>query len=395
MKRFRVTFALLFLAVSACRGSDAHLVGRPVTQAPHVDKPEVHVALMGATHGGSMFSAQHAMAGARLAFDLANQEGNLPVDVIAVEQDTSEDPVVVAEQVSDVASDRSYVGIVGWSSAPESSALAASAAAAGLPVVSVSPVGGTGGTDGYWSRMVASDRVLSGSVAHLMAGSAGRKPVCVTGDDGPRASNLMRWVSADLASRGVDVGLVKAVAAQQSDYLELVRSMEEARCGLVFWGGGTTEGGLIRAEMSEQGLSKAVMVGIDTLVADPFATAAGAAGDGTIAACACVDVSTSTSFDAQGFIQAYQSKYGSPPSVFSVEGWDAAQRYLVGIAAGNLDRTSIGQFLSEQERFEGLGGDYAFDRHGERTNPAVYLYEESQGVWASAGRWGSVIEQGR
>lgn len=393
MKRFRLTCALMLIAASACRGSDVNVVGTPVTEAPHVDKPQIHVALLGAIRGGSMFSAQHALAGAQLAFDLANEEGSLPVEIVAVEADTSEDPSVVAEEVSDLAGDQSNVGIVAWPSSAEAPALASGAAAADLPVLSVSPAGGTGGAEGFWSRMVASDRALARSSAHLVAASAGRRPVCVTGDDGSRASDLTRWVLADLASRHVDVGLTSAVAPQRSDYLSLVRSLADARCGVVFWSGGTTEGGLIRSEMSEVGLSRALMVGIDTLVADPFATTALEAGDGTIAACPCVDVSTSTSLAAQRFIQGYQSKYGSPPSVFSVEGWDAAQRYIEAIAAGDLDRASIGRFLAEQSGFEGLGGSYVFDPQGDSMNSEVYLYEEGQGAWTLLGRSGSVIKQ--
>jgi branched-chain amino acid transport system substrate-binding protein len=387
MKRFLLTgVVMLLLAVSACGGSEADVIGSPVTQAPHVDKPKLRVALLGATEGESMFSAQHAMEGARLAFDLSNQAGTLPVDIIAVGADTKEDPSVVTGQVSEAAGDATYVGIVAWTSSPESPALADSATSAGLPVVSVSPVAGIGTTNAFWSRMVTPDRVLAGRAARLMAASAGRKSVCVTADDGPRGLDLMRWVTASLASRVVEVGLAEAVPSEQSDYLDLVQRLAEADCGVVFWGGGTTEGGLIRAEMSEGGLRKAVMVGVDTLVASPFSTAAGAAGDGTIAICSCVDVSTSTSLGAQAFIQGYQSKYGNPPSAFSVEGWDAAQRILEAVGAGNTDREAIGRFLSEQRQFAGLGGSYIFDAQGDRTNAVVYLYELRQGTWTLASR---------
>jgi branched-chain amino acid transport system substrate-binding protein len=390
MKRFvlaRVvisTCVLMLLTASACRSSEADVVGTPVTQAPHVDKPKLQVALLGATQGESMFSAQHAMEGARLAFDLANQAGGLPVDVIAVAGDTMEDSSVVTGQVSEAAGDPSYVGIVAWTSSPESPALAAAAAAGGLPVISVSPVAGGGTTDGFWSRMVAPDKVLAESVAHLRAASAGRRPVCVTADDGPRGLDLVRWVTAALASRGVDVGFTQTVTAEQPDYVDLVGNIADAHCSLVFWGGGTTEGGLIRAEMTEAGLPEAVMIGVDTLVAGPFATAAGPAGEGTIAACACTDVSTSTSLDAQEFIQGYQSKYGNPPSAFAVEGWDAAQRIIAAVDAGNVDRATIGRFLSEQRQFAGLGSSYVFDAQGESANSGVYLYELREGTWTSA-----------
>lgn len=392
MKRPLRICILLLLGVPACRGSGGDLVGTPVTQAPHIDKPKVQVALLRATQGDSMFSAERAMEGARLAFDLANEAGALPVDIIAVEGDTMEDPSTTTGLVAEAAGDPSYVGMVSWTSS-ESPALASAAAAAGLPVLSVSPAGGSGAADGFWSRMVAPDKTVAGSVARLMEASAGRRPVCVAADDGPRGLNLMHLVASALTSRGADVGVTEAVPAEQSNYLDLVHNLADAHCGLVFWGGGTTEGGLIRAEMSAAGLSSAVMVGVDTVVADPFYTAAGPAGEGTIAACPCTDVSTSTTLAAQEFIQEYQSKYGSPPSAFSVEGWDAAQRILAAIAAGNVDRAGIEKFLSAQRRFTGLGGTYVFDPQGDATNSSVYLYELRQGTWALLGEAGSITRK--
>jgi ABC-type branched-subunit amino acid transport system substrate-binding protein len=48
----------------------------------------VKVALLAAISGGSSLSAIHAMQGARLAFDEANDVGGLPVDVLSESRDT-------------------------------------------------------------------------------------------------------------------------------------------------------------------------------------------------------------------------------------------------------------------------------------------------------------------
>src|SRR3972149_4155537 len=131
--------------------------------SPHEDRPDVQIALIEATSGGSSLSALHAMQGARLALDLANEEGGLPVDVLAVASDTEEDSTRVDEIVDELSGDPRYVAAVIWPSTEEAAELGDRLSTAGIPFIDLSPaVPGLGrrGWDG-WRR-----RPRDGGVPH-------------------------------------------------------------------------------------------------------------------------------------------------------------------------------------------------------------------------------------
>ena len=401
MKRMFFLVFVVLLTLAACRDGRVVPAATPVSPRASVERPPLQVALLGNTSGGDGLAAQHAMEGAQLAFDLANSEGELPVDVMGVATDTEEDRELTALAVQAAAADPSYVAIIGWPSPVEETALAEAAAEGGLPFINVSPVEPlrqmVEGVPG-WTRMVATDAVQAQELARYIARVVGPDTACVAADDEPRGLTLMRSVRRGLVELGVRVALARAVSPGLEYYTSLADAVGVSGCGVLFWGGGGTDGGVIRAELSEIGLEGVRMVGTDRLIGEAFIEAADPTGEGTVteegtlASCPCADVSTRTDLAAQRFVQSYQFRYGTAPPPFAAEGWDAAQSILAAVRAGNTDGASIAEYLAGQRSFEGLGGNYVFrPSDGELSSGKVLLFEQMQGRWVLLGSSRDVI----
>lgn len=386
MKRILPPFLLvgLLLLAVACRDQVVEPAATPVSPTAVEARPIVKVALFGATSGGSALPARRALQGARLAFDEANEEGTLPFAIEGVASDTHEDPEVTSKLLAAVEEDPSYLGAIVWES-PVESGTVAEVAQDGLPVLSTSPAGAAARQ--AYTSLVAADRAQAETAAVYIA-STGVKRACVATDSLPRGAFLGTAVENALHERGVKVPFFSLELPRQSDYSELANQVLEEGCGVLYWGGGGTEGGIIAKALADQG-ADTTLVGADPLIGEPFIVAAQGSEDGAVATCSCVDVSINTDLDSQRFVQQYQSRYGNPPSAYAVEGWDAAQILIAAIRSGATDRESVGGYISDLSKFGGLGGSYELDAGPVRPT-SLFEVQHSDWVWlgASASREG-------
>jgi len=148
-------------------------------------------------------------------------------------------------------------------------------------------------------------------------------------------------------------------------------------CDAVAWAGSPDPG----AELAQRLPAAVAIVGGDRLL-DPDFLDAGSAAEGARAGCACTDLSTSTDPAVLGFIQDYQSEFGTAPGPFAVEAWDAAGVILSALSGGS-GREVVAAALRDLEVFEGLGTTYRLATTGELAHP-----EDGVGVSElRAGRW--------
>lgn len=374
----RILLLLLLLSLAGCRDGVVEPAATPVSPTALEERPVVKVALFGATSGGSALPARRALQGARLAFDEANGAGDLPFGIEGVASDTQEDATSTSELLADVSADASYLGAIVWESPVESDTIADFASSERFPVISTSPARG-GAREGYVT-LVASDRVQADLAVRHIA-SSGVKKACVSADSLPRGASLASMVKDGLKEGGIKVPLFSLELPEQSDYTDLAGRVVQEGCHILYWGGGGTEGGVITAELAEAG-GEVALVGADPLIGEPFLLSADGAGEGTVATCSCVDVSIDTDLDAQRFVQDYQSKYGSPPSAYAVEGWDAAQIFIHALQTGATGRAEVNEYISSTTRFGGLGGDYSGDGdRGPRAFATLFEVQNQDWVW--------------
>jgi len=332
---------------------------------------------------GSLHRVVPAFQGAKLAFDAAALAGDLPVDVELVGEDTGGDPARAEGIARDLAEDPGFVGVIGGPFLEEASSVGAILDGAGLPTVSLSTlsVGLSGKGWSTWFRAVANQVEQAGALAERIAGMPrARRGVCLIGDGRVGSSSLLRTMTPALKGK---VSLKLTVPPENAGSPVVAAAVERAGCGVVFWGGLSTEAALLRLRLTDAGLEEAVLVGADGTKDQEYLDEAGPAGEGTIVSCPCVDLSTSTELPAQRFIQDYQSDFGSPPGVYAAEGWDVARMFVAAFRSGATDRSGVARWFRGLDRFEGLANTYAFRPDGELAPSAavVRFYRDEGGRW--------------
>jgi polar amino acid transport system substrate-binding protein len=129
------------------------------------------------------------------------------------------------------------------------------------------------------------------------------------------------------------------------------------------------------------------LLATDAVKTESYLTEAGSVGDGTVVACGCVDVTTSSRLDAQRFVNAFQFDIGASPGPYAVEGWDAGAAFVNAVRAGALTRQEVSAGLEGLTRYQGLAGAYAFTRAGElaASSAAIRFYRAEGGRWIALG----------
>jgi ABC-type branched-subunit amino acid transport system substrate-binding protein len=324
-----------------------------------------------------------AFQAARLAFSNAELVGGLPVDVEVVTYDTEGDPARTAEVAAQVAAGPEIVAAIAAPGLVHQQALGDALSAAGVPWLSLSGEGARLEERGWrgWRRLVA-DRGTEGAMLGRTVDTLRRseRGVCVMGDGTSSSDALLR-----AAVRAFDdpVVLRSTVAEIQQEVADSAAAVAATGCGVVLFGGDGSLGAALRRQLVEEGLAEVAFVGGDGIRDRSFLEAVGPAGEGTLAACPCVDVSTSIDLAAQRFIQDYQSEFGLPPGPYAVEAWDAARMLVAAFRAGAATREAVGAALEATAAFDGLARTYRFGPGGDLADPsrALTLSRVQGGRW--------------
>ncbi len=366
------------LALGACTDGDPGIPASPTPKAAVELAFIEDLSVEGASH-----RVIPAFQGAGLALDAASLAGELPVEVELVALDTGGDPARAISLANEVAGDPGYVGAIVGPFLGGQGPIGEVLDRAGLPVLSLSALDPGISENGWgaWFRAVADQTEQGSALAGLIEGSPrARRGVCLAGDGGASSEALLRGAAAELRGH---VSLRMTVPAEDAGSPLLPATVKRAGCGVIVWGGFSTEAALIRIRMTSAGLGSVILVGGDGAKDEEYLTAAGRSGEGTIVSCPCVDLSTSTDLAAQRFIQDYQAEYGSPPGIYAAEGWDVARMFVAAFRSGAVDRTEVARSLQGLDGFEGLANTYVFQADGELApgSAVVHLYRDEGGRW--------------
>ncbi|MBI4261837.1 MAG: branched-chain amino acid ABC transporter substrate-binding protein [Actinobacteria bacterium] len=352
-------------------------------------RPTVALAFIGDLSGPGREPAENAFQGALLAVEQAGASARLPVDLELVRLDTGGDPETAGRIAEEVAADGEVVGVIGPADSGGVDAAGDRLEAAGVPFVTPSATAETLSERGWthWFRAVASDRDVAGPVARYVAAVMGARSVCAVADGSPVGSGLAAMVASELREVGVEVPLQTSAPGGIADPGELAADVGEAGCGVVVHGGLAGEAAALRMALDRAGLTGVAIVGGEGLKQDTFVELAGETAEGTVAACPCIDLSTSAEPPALQFISDYQAEYGQAPGIFAAEAYDVAQLFVAGLADGNATRQSLTRFLHDLQGFPGLTRAFGFSRDGDlvRNASAVYLYRVQGGRWIPLG----------
>jgi branched-chain amino acid transport system substrate-binding protein len=350
----------------------------------------VKIAFQGALTGPNAQLVVPGYNGSKLAFDQANagKFGTLP-KIVLVQEDTQGSPTMAPAVANKVASDQSFVGVIGPAFSGESLAAGPIYDGGEIPFVTASATRTTINQQGWshWFRANANDDE-QGPTAGNYIGKV-MKPNCafVTSDDSAYGTALAATVQSTVDADMIPVTAeIRAVATGQTAFDTLITKIRDSGCKAVFYGGYDAEAELLRPQMTQAGLTDVTLVGGDGIKSSDYTSKAGPAGEGTIAACPCTDITKSTDPAAATFISDYTKAVGQPPGIYSAEYYDVARMYIEALKSGATTRRAITNYL-DTIHYTGLTKSYTFLTNHEinQADVKIYIWKDTGGTWAFQG----------
>ena len=233
--------------------------------------------------GGSAALGQQALNGVRQAvMDINAAGGILGQKIILQVKDDAGEPKQAISVANIIVGDgiKFVVGHQNSGASIPASEVYAEAETLEITPSSTNPVY----TDrGLWNTFRTCGRDdQQGTVAgkYLAQNYAGRK-VFLVNDKTTYGKGLADEVKKEMNKDGLKEVKEEGVNAGEKDYTALVSKIKASGADVIYFGGLYTEAGLIRRQMTDQGVT-ALMIGGDGLFSGEFATIAGPGGEGTI-----------------------------------------------------------------------------------------------------------------
>ena len=372
--------AVVLTALAAgCLGSDPEAPPGPVAPAPLPRTVAIWVELPRA--GAPAAEAGAMLAAVRLAVARHDRQ---PGDVrVVVRVSDSADPTTgswserqCARNAARIADDADAVAVIGtYSSACTAAALPVLNRAG---IVLVSPVNASSGlTRGTaddlrrlyptgirtFARVVPRD-ALQGAAAVELAAREQLKRLVLVRDDSARADAVQGQLVAALRGRDMILRMVRRVDA----YGELDSVLADLRtaapdCVVVAARDGTIPGRIVRALARDPAPPR--VIATDGAFSDAFLTAAGAAAEGTLVLFGAIPPDRLSGRGAD-FVEAYTRLHGEPRT-YTVAAGEAAGVVLDAIARSDGTREAVARAVLATRFYDGLLGQWSFDRFGDTT----------------------------
>ncbi len=372
--------------IGSCLGAFAVLVSSCTGGGSNVQTPAAVVSakiafLEDLSVEGSLTLVTPSYQALLLAIQTAElQTAVLPpnVRVQLVPFDTQGDQAVAADNAAKIVADPAFVAAVIGPFSAEPASVGAALSAAGVATISLSSLGPNRSVTGWkdWYRAVASQRPQVQAVAARLR-AASPNGICLVSDGSPFSVAFAGQLGVEL---GGDVSFRGQLPPGAPGDLVVAR-IRETGCGAVAWAGFASEGAVLRVRMTQAGLGRIPMVGSEAVRTDSFLTNTGPAGKGTVMACPCIDLTTSSDLSAERFIHDYQSEFANPPGPYAAEGFDVGSLLLHAIAKEST-RRGVASALAAAPATDGLAGNYSFDGRGERESAGIHFSTDDLTRWA-------------
>jgi branched-chain amino acid transport system substrate-binding protein len=276
------------------------------------------------------------MQAVELAVEEANAASKLPFRVELLAMDDRAEPETARGLAKGLVQDSEVVGVVGHKNSGPSNAAGAVYASAGLAQITQSSTN--------------SDLARQGWQTFFR--------VCA--DNDRQATTAARYA--------LDVLNVHRVA--------IVHRLGDAECDLIYFGLTEIESSFLIRGLRGAGVTTHCF-GADGGRQSPFPQLAGQAAEGCYETYAGVDPQTSA--QAQVFVRAFESHYGSCP-IFGPEAYDAACIFLEALRrVGVPDRSAVLAEIKALDGFVGATGAISFEPNGNRRDAGVTIWQVIDG----------------
>ena len=196
------------------------------------------------------------------------------------------------------------------------------------------------------------------------------KKIAILHDKTTYGKGLADATKAALTKAGIKEVIYEGVNTGEKDYSAVVSKVKASGAEIVYWGGLHPEGGLIRRQMTDQGVNATMMSG-DGITDNEFAAIAGPGAEGTLmtfppdprkkpVAAEVVKEFTARNFDPQAY-----TLY----SYAAVEVMAQAAE-----AAKSVDPKKMAEKMHSGMMFHTVVGDFSYDKKGDLTKSDYVVY---------------------
>ncbi len=332
------------------------------------------IAAMGALSGANASIVLPSVDGAELAL---NQWESDDCEVELVRLDTEGDPAKATPVATQVASDDSFIGVIGGAFSGETRATKSIYNDAGITMISQSATA----TDltqtdqvPVFHRIVPYDDFQGQAIAKYLTDIAGASKVFVVDNSEAYGEPLADKVEETLGDKMVARDKTQV---GQTDFAPTISKIESAKPDAIFYGGYIAESAPLLKQIRDAGI-EATFIGGDGLYGADFGKAAGDAGEGAVVMCPCAPIDAASTFAAD-----FEAEFGAAPGAYAAEGFDAMSIFLAALDDGARTRADVEKFVDAYSA-EGLSKQLAFDENGDVPADQVsyWAYKNTGGTLA-------------
>jgi branched-chain amino acid transport system substrate-binding protein len=399
-------FLVAALMLAACAGAapaaEAPAAEAQMEEAPADMSGKVVIASGGTIRIGGSFALTGPIPdpglnirhGAELAIDDLNAAGGLEGFMFEL---VAEDGACDGTQGTNVgnkfAADETIVAVTGGTCSGETFGLLPILLEARIPFVSPSATNPdiTSPDCDVCNRVALSDALQGVFSAEFVVDDLGITKVAVIHDNSDYGKGLAEIFQNHILELGGEVSDFEGVQVGDTDFRALLAKVGAGGPAAIFFGGYSTEAGLIAQQMRETpGLEEAVFVSVDGAYTQQYLDAAGAAGEGTyISSFAGAESEEMNAvFDAK-----YLERYGIEAGKigpFHGQSYDSVKLIATAIMvvgtvddSGNLviDREALISAIRSADGFDGLTGMIKCDVMGECGAGGVQIFQVADGAF--------------
>ena len=196
------------------------------------------------------------------------------------------------------------------------------------------------------------------------------KKIAILHDKTTYGKGLADATKAAMNKAGVKEVLYEGVNTGEKDYSAVVSKVKAAGADLVYWGGLHPEGGLIRRQMTDQGI-KAVMMSGDGITDNEFAAIAGPGAEGTLMT---FGPEAKNRPENAAIVKEFTAK-NFDPQAYTLYSYAAVQVMAEAAeAAKSADPKKMAEYMHAGHSFKTVLGDISFDKKGDLTKAGYVMY---------------------
>ncbi len=214
--------------------------------------------------------------------------------------------------------------------------------------------------------------------AHFMVDELGFKKFCIIHDTTDYGRGHLKYFLKALEKRGIEPLSIDGVTIGQKDFTTILTKIKALNPEVVYFGGLTAEGSLIKSQMDKLGV-KAQFLGTSGIKSDDFNTSLGEHAEGTI--CMLDGAPIEKMPGGLEFKKAYEEAgFDEPYEAYGPFAYCAANIIIKAIEKVGPDRAKVAEEINKTDT-EDIIGRIHFNEYGQNDVPLVTAYVSQDGQW--------------